>query len=46
LIAQGFAAVDWTEITGQSQYYNSSLVQHPFRAWARPEGASAIERRA
>jgi adenylate cyclase len=34
------------EVTGQSQYYNSSLVQHPFSAWARPEGANAIERRA
>jgi adenylate cyclase len=25
-----------TEVTGQSQYYNSSLVQRPFCSWPRP----------
>jgi adenylate cyclase len=32
------------EITGQPQYYNSSLVQRPFCSWSRQE--APIERRA
>jgi adenylate cyclase len=24
------------EITGQSRYYNSSLVQNPYRTWSAP----------
>src|SRR5262245_50782611 len=34
------------EITGQPQYYNSSLVQRPFCSWSRPEAPMPIERRA
>jgi adenylate cyclase len=30
------------EVTGQAQYYNSSLSQHPFGSWARAERAAAI----
>jgi len=32
------------EITGQPQYYNSSLVQRPFCAWSRADAPMAIER--
>jgi adenylate cyclase len=35
-----------TEITGQPQYYNSSLVQRPFCSWSRAEAPTPIERRA
>src|SRR5262245_30417608 len=34
------------EITGQPQYYNSSLVQRPFCSWSRPDMPMPIERRA
>ena len=34
------------EITGQPQYYNSSLVQRPFCSWSRQEAPMPIERRA
>src|SRR5262245_2498092 len=34
------------EITGQPQYYNSSLVQRPFCSWSRAEAPMPIERRA
>jgi len=34
------------EITGQPQYYNSSLVQRPFCSWSRQEAPVPIERRA
>src|SRR5262245_52091950 len=34
------------EITGQPQYYNSSLVQRPFCSWSRPDIPMPIERRA
>ncbi len=33
-----------TEVTGQQQYYNSSLVQHPFCSWPRRETQIANER--
>jgi adenylate cyclase len=32
------------EITGQPQYYNSSLVQRPYSSWSRPDAPMAIER--
>jgi len=32
------------EITGQPQYYNSSLVQRPFCSWSRPDVPMPIER--
>jgi adenylate cyclase len=37
---------DWigAEVTGQPQYYNSALVQHPFRAWRRRD-ARAVKGR-
>ena len=28
-----------TEITGQQQYYNSSLVQRPYRTWPRDDAS-------
>jgi adenylate cyclase len=34
------------EITGQPQYYNSSLVQRPFCSWSRQEAPMPTERRA
>ena len=34
------------EITGQPQYYNSSLVQRPFCTWSQPDAPMPIERRA
>jgi adenylate cyclase len=34
------------EITGQPQYYNSSLVQRPFSSWSQAEAPTPIERRA
>ena len=34
------------EITGQPQYYNSSLVQRPFSSWSQPDAPMPIERRA
>jgi adenylate cyclase len=34
------------EITGQPQYYNSSLVQRPFSSWSQAEAPRPIERRA
>ena len=33
-----------TEVTGQQQYYNSWLVQHPFCSWSRRERPIASER--
>jgi adenylate cyclase len=33
-----------TEVTGQQQYYNSSLVQRPFCSWSRQERPIASER--
>ena len=33
-----------TEVTGQQQYYNSSLVQRPFRSWSRRDAPIASER--
>jgi adenylate cyclase len=33
------------EITGQTRYYNSSLVRHPFRLWAAGAPMHAIEER-
>jgi adenylate cyclase len=33
-----------TEVTGQPQYYNSSLVQRPFCSWSRRERPIASER--
>jgi adenylate cyclase len=33
-----------TEVTGQQQYYNSSLVQHPFCSWSQRETQVANER--
>jgi adenylate cyclase len=33
-----------TEVTGQPQYYNSSLVQRPFRSWSRRVAPIASER--
>ncbi|MGA7489165.1 MAG: CYTH domain-containing protein [Xanthobacteraceae bacterium] len=32
------------EVTGQPQYYNSSLVHHPFRAGARRDAPTPIEK--
>ena len=32
------------EITGQPQYYNSSLVQRPFCSWSQPDAPMPIER--
>jgi adenylate cyclase len=29
------------EVTGQRQYYNSALAQHPFRAWSPHTGAAS-----
>jgi adenylate cyclase len=29
------------EVTGQPQYYNSSLAQNPYRSWAEVRGAAA-----
>ena len=34
------------EITGQQQYYNSSLVQRPYCTWSQPDAPMPIERRA
>jgi len=34
------------EITGQPQYYNSSLVQRPYCTWSRADSPMPIERRA
>jgi adenylate cyclase len=34
------------EITGQPQYYTSSLAQRPFCSWSRPDMPIRIERRA
>lgn len=31
-----------TEVTGQPQYYNSSLVQRPFCSWSRPDAATPV----
>jgi adenylate cyclase len=33
-----------TEVTGQQQYYNSALVQHPFCSWSQRETQVANER--
>jgi adenylate cyclase len=33
-----------TEVTGQQQYYNSALVQHPFSSWSQRETQVANER--
>ena len=33
-----------TEVTGQPQYYNSSLVQRPFSSWPRRDTPMPIER--
>jgi len=37
---------DWigAEVTGQPQYYNSALVQHPFSAWSRRDARKSKER--
>jgi adenylate cyclase len=32
------------EVTGQKQYYNSSLVQHPFCSWSRQDASMPAER--
>jgi adenylate cyclase len=32
------------EITGQAQYYNGSLAEHPFRAWTHQDAGARIER--
>lgn len=32
------------EVTGQPEYYNSRLVERPFRSWLRPERPIASER--
>jgi adenylate cyclase len=32
------------EITGQPQYYNSSLVQRPYSTWSRPDASMPIEK--
>ena len=34
------------EVTGQQQYYNSSLVQRPYCTWSRADSPMPIERRA
>ena len=34
------------EVTGQQQYYNSSLVQRPYSSWSQAEAPTPIERRA
>ena len=34
------------EVTGQQQYYNSSLVQRPYSSWSQAEAPMPIERRA
>jgi adenylate cyclase len=34
------------EVTGQPQYYNGCLAQHPFRTWSRGGALNAIEMRA
>ena len=34
------------EVTGQQQYYNSSLVQRPYSSWSQAEAPAPIERRA
>jgi adenylate cyclase len=43
---QHIALPPWvgTEVTGQQQYYNSSLVQRPFCSWSRPDAAMPVER--
>ena len=33
-----------TEVTGQQQYYNSALVQHPFCSWSQRQTQVANER--
>ena len=33
-----------TEVTGQPQYYNSTLVKRPFSSWSRQDAPVAIER--
>jgi adenylate cyclase len=33
-----------TEVTGQPQYYNSALVERPFRSWPRQDGEQPIEK--
>jgi adenylate cyclase len=37
---------DWIgqEVTGQPQFYNSALVQHPFSAWSRRDARASKER--
>jgi adenylate cyclase len=41
---QHFELPNWIgqEVTGQSQYYNSSLVQQPFREWSTPPSIAAV----
>jgi adenylate cyclase len=34
------------EVTGQQQYYNSSLVQRPYCTWSQPDAPMPVERRA
>jgi adenylate cyclase len=34
------------EVTGQAQYYNGTLAQHPFSTWTEDAAVPAIERRA
>ena len=36
-VSEVFEKPDWLgkEVTGQSQYYNSQLLRHPFKAWAK-----------
>lgn len=33
-----------SEVTGQTQYYNGTLAQHPYRSWRQP-GAAAVAAR-
>jgi adenylate cyclase len=35
-----------SEVTGQARYYNSSLVQHPFKTWSLRDAPTASARRA
>lgn len=41
---QRFELPTWIgpEVTGQSQYYNSSLVQQPFCEWPTPPSIAAV----
>ena len=43
---QGVELPDWigAEVTGQPQFYNSALVQHPFCAWSRRDMPASKER--